>query len=209
VQAQAPLVSRLTLDLDGPVDRGYQRVGEALEPLPIGSTLDASAGRFYWQPPVGYLGTFALVFVRGSVQIDVDVSWIDPTIDASPVAMYVDLPAANGTATSPVTVAGWALDPQAIVGTGIGAVHVWAERLDAPSAGPVFLGAATLGLERPDVAAQHGAQFHAAGFELQAPLDPGLYDLLIFPWNDRDGRFEAPHEERIRVDAGAAVAQKR
>ena len=200
VQVQAPLVSRLTLDLDGPVDRGYQRVGDALQALPIGSTLDAAAGRFSWHPPVGYLGTFALVFVRGSEQIDVDVTWIDPTVAAPAVAMYLDRPAANGTATSPLTVAGWALDPRAPVGTGIAAVHVWARRLDAPTSAPVFLGAATLGIDRPDVARQYGAQFHGAGFALQAPgLDPGLYDLLIFPWKDRDRRFEAAQVLRITI----------
>jgi hypothetical protein len=42
---------------------GYQRVGEDLRPLPTGSHLD-SRGTFTWQPGVGFVGGYDLVFVR-------------------------------------------------------------------------------------------------------------------------------------------------
>ena len=53
-----------------------------------------------------------------------------------------------GAAGQPLEVRGWAVDGSATSGTGVDAVHVWAY----PAAGnPVFLGAATYGLSRPDV----------------------------------------------------------
>jgi hypothetical protein len=42
---------------------GYLRVGRELRALPIGSHLDAR-GTFTWQPGVGFVGTYDLVFVR-------------------------------------------------------------------------------------------------------------------------------------------------
>jgi len=50
---------------------GYMIVGDALRPLPVGSTLDRRAGRFSWMPGPGFVGTYELVFVEhaGSVPI--------------------------------------------------------------------------------------------------------------------------------------------
>ena len=43
---------------------GYLQVGNELQPLPVGSTLDSDGGVFYWQPGVGFTGIFDLRFVR-------------------------------------------------------------------------------------------------------------------------------------------------
>ena len=43
---------------------GYLVVGDDLRPLPVGSTMDANAGIFSWQPGPGFLGTYNLVFIR-------------------------------------------------------------------------------------------------------------------------------------------------
>jgi hypothetical protein len=43
---------------------GYHVVGPQLRPLPIGSYLDTERGIFYWQPGVGYLGEYRLVFIE-------------------------------------------------------------------------------------------------------------------------------------------------
>ncbi len=42
---------------------GYLLSGDALKKLPIGSTLDAKTGTFYWSPGPGFLGRYSLVFV--------------------------------------------------------------------------------------------------------------------------------------------------
>jgi hypothetical protein len=58
--------------LDTPGDPGHYQGclvnGDELKPLPIGSTLDAVRGIFYWQPGPGFLGTFRLVFIETDSQ---------------------------------------------------------------------------------------------------------------------------------------------
>jgi hypothetical protein len=43
---------------------GYQLVGNQLRPLPIGSTMDAKRGIFYWQLGPGFFGDYDFVFIR-------------------------------------------------------------------------------------------------------------------------------------------------
>ncbi len=43
---------------------GYMIVNGQLQTLPVGSTLDREKGVFYWQPVVGFLGTYHLVFIQ-------------------------------------------------------------------------------------------------------------------------------------------------
>ena len=78
-EIELPATQRLVLDLDGAVEDGNQQVLGALRPLPAGSTLEAAAGRFYWQPPVGFLGRFTLIFRVGDDRIEVNVRLVDPS----------------------------------------------------------------------------------------------------------------------------------
>ena len=103
--------------------------------------------------------------------------------------LTVESPVA-GAAAQPLEVRGWAIDGNATSGTGVNAVHVWAY----PSAGnPVFLGAATYGLSRPDVGANHGAQFTASGFSLRAPsvLPAGPWSIVVYSHSSVSGTFNA------------------
>jgi hypothetical protein len=70
--------------------------------------------------------------------------------------MAIDTPQ-SGAVVQPFTLAGWALDLASQVGSGIDAVHVWAHPGDGRQ--PIFVGQATLGGSRPDVAATYGAAF--------------------------------------------------
>ncbi len=66
VVVQGSEVERLEVELGGGGGwRGYEVVGGRLRRLPIGSALDGSTGVFTWQPGVGYVGRYELVFVRG------------------------------------------------------------------------------------------------------------------------------------------------
>jgi len=38
----------------------------AQQPLPLGSSFDPVAGRFYWEPAAGYLGNYDLAFVAAN-----------------------------------------------------------------------------------------------------------------------------------------------
>jgi hypothetical protein len=194
-------LGRLELWL-GPVETGYVVANGTLRDLPTGSTFDAAAGRFTWMPGPGYVGTYDLAFVRGGEQIAVAVT-IRPVATAATgeaeIRMHVDLPQTGQSVAGAFTVAGWALDPQAAFGSGIGAVHVWAQRRDAPAA-PEFLGAATLDGARPDVAQAFGSQFGTAGFGLvTALLAPGQYDLTVFAWDRRTARWEDARTVTVTV----------
>jgi hypothetical protein len=50
---------------------GYMVVGDALRPLPIGSSMDTEKGIFFWQAGPGFLGTYDFVFIgtdeRGTI----------------------------------------------------------------------------------------------------------------------------------------------
>ncbi len=49
---------------DGARYDGYLVVDGRLAPLPVGSSLDRHRGVFAWQPGVGYVGSYELVFIR-------------------------------------------------------------------------------------------------------------------------------------------------
>jgi hypothetical protein len=196
---QMPAGKRLLLNLGGAVDTGYQVVGEDLRALPVGSTLDAAAGLFAWEPPVPFLGSFQLLFLSGGAHIDVVAAITDPTASSTPL-IQIDTPTAGSVAFVPMVVAGWALDPLATTGAGIDTLHVWAYRrdLDVP---PQFLGAATVGGERSDVARAYGQQYDRAGFTLTTPfLKPGTYDLVVYAWSHRTARFEDQRTVRVIVN---------
>jgi alpha-tubulin suppressor-like RCC1 family protein len=192
-EVRVPELSRVELRL-GPVSGGYLVANGTLRDLPPGSRLDHTTGQFTWAPAAGYIGTYMLRFVSDSGQVPVAVT-IEPRQAArdgeSEIRMHVDLPDTGQAVTGGFRVAGWALDPHAPFGAGIGAVHVWAERTDAAGASPVFLGAADLGGQRPDVAQSFGRQYAAAGFGLAVPgLTPGRYSVTAYAWNQRTRRWE-------------------
>ncbi len=66
---QSRELSLVRIDLKGQNDSaceytGYMISGSQLKPLPIGSTLDAENGVFYWQSGVGFVGEYRLVFIK-------------------------------------------------------------------------------------------------------------------------------------------------
>ncbi len=98
--------------------------------------------------------------------------------------MALDTPAGGSTA-QPFLVAGWAIDRAAANGTGVDAVHVYAYPAHAsgePTGGsPVFLGAASYGSPRPDVAAVYGEQFTSSGYAVDiTDLGGGFYHLVVY-----------------------------
>jgi hypothetical protein len=181
---------------------GYLRVGDELTTLPVGSTL-RDTGAFTWAPGVGFVGTYDLAFVRwadGHPVARRDVRIILAAKGSGHVGTQVtiDTPRAQQDVEQPFLIGGWAVDLDASVGTGIDTLHVWAY----PTTGgaPIFLGVATLGGIRPDVAAVHGDRFRASGFGVNVQgLAAGAYDLQIFPWSNVTGGFATPGVVRVQV----------
>jgi hypothetical protein len=115
------------------------------------------------------------------------------------VRFTLDAPAA-GRVSLPTTIAGWVVDASSPSDTGIDAVHVWA----SPFAGgaPIFVGAATYGIPRPDVGALFGNQALAnSGFALSLTrLPAGRYRLIVFARRIGAATFDAATFVDIDVD---------
>jgi hypothetical protein len=112
--------------------------------------------------------------------------------------VVIDLPEPGSTVSEQLTVAGWALDPNATSGTGIDALHVWAYPVHGGL--PIFLGTAILGGERPDVADIYGAHALKSGYGLTVnALPSGEYDLAVFAWKSGDVQFLPASTRRIVV----------
>jgi hypothetical protein len=196
-----PELGRVELVLGDDVTAGYLRANEMLQPLPPGSQLDPVTGIFTWTPGAGYIGTYDLVFLQGATQLLVAVT-IEPksSVASGQMQGWIDLPATRTTVTGSFTVAGWAIDTGAWQGSGVAAIHVWAQRRDVPAALAIFLGAASLGVARPDVASAFGSQFEKAGWGLTASgLAPGAYDVTAYFWSTRTGRFEDARTVSVSV----------
>ncbi len=182
---------------------GYLRAGADLLPLPIGSSLDTVTGELTWQPGVGFVGAYDFVFARS--MDGHPVSRQDVRIVLQPKAsgrvgsqIVIDTPTRQQDVGQPFAIAGWAIDLDDAVGTGIDTLHVWAYPLAGGD--PVFVGAATYGGARPDVAALHGTRFKSSGYSLTVQgLTPGNYDLAVFGWSTAAGGFAPAKTVRVTV----------
>jgi len=171
---------------------GYLRVGDRLEPLPIGSHL-TPGGIFTWAPGVGFVHAYDLVFVGPTARRDVRIVLGSKrsTRVGPQVAIDTPGPAAPGQPIQlqqPFSIAGWAIDADADAGTGVDTLHAWAYPLDGGA--PIFLGATAYGGERPDVGAIFGDRFTPSGYGLTVDgLRPQSYDLAVFAWSTVQGTF--------------------
>ncbi|MEO7272334.1 MAG: hypothetical protein ABIX28_05605 [Vicinamibacterales bacterium] len=120
------------------------------------------------------------------------------TTPVSRPLMALDVPTANATVQTSFAINGWALDAGSPSGTGVDAVHVWA--FPTSGASPIFLGAASLGVARPDVGAYIGdGRFSPSGFGLSATLSPGVYDIRAYAFSTLAGGFNNSAATRITV----------
>lgn len=198
-------IDRIELQFDaGPSDQyaGYLRVAGELNALPVGSSLDAARGRFIWQPGVGFVGAYDLVFVRSTDNLP--TSYAEVRVILAPKGtgrvgpqVVIDVPRSQVAVSQPFMVGGWAVDLNATSGTGIAAVHVWAYPIGGGA--PTFVGTAAHG-PRSDVAALHGDRFIDAGYGLFVQgLVPGGYDLAVFAWSTEAGDFVPAKVVRVNV----------
>jgi hypothetical protein len=206
------LAGRETPDMNvGPTTvrwSGHMRVGEHLGPLPIGSRLDETTGTFTWMPGVGFVGSYDLVFVRwqgGRAVSRQDVRFVLHPKGSNRVGQQVIIDTPSWDAESgvgqPILVAGWAIDLDDTVGTGVSTVHVWAYPVTAAGHdAPIFLGVAAYGGQRPDVGAIFGERFTASAYDLLAPpLPPGTYDIAVFAWSATKHEFMPAKVVRVIV----------
>ncbi len=110
---------------------GFLRSGDALTPLPVGSSLDAATGEFTWQPGPGFVGTYDFVFLRSidgtaAARQDVRIVLLPKGSGRVGPQIAIDIPTRQQDVGQPFVIAGWALDADDEFGTGVDAVHVWA-----------------------------------------------------------------------------------
>jgi hypothetical protein len=203
VVVDAEELDRIELRLPGVVS-GAMRAGSNLGDLPIGSRLDVQAGTFGWQPGVGFVGRYEFRFTRrdGTHQ-DVTITLHPRGSNRVGPQVMIDTPnfVESGFSRT-LTIAGWALDLDDGIDTGVATVHVWAYPVD-PLTGerlqPVFLGAAACGGLRPDVAATFGERYLRSGYSLTVDhLDPGTYDIAVFAWSTLRREFAPARVVRVR-----------
>ena len=121
--------------------------------------------------------------------------------------MTIDRPS-GGALLPGAPIAGWALDRDSLESSGIDTVHVWATPLAGGT--PRFVGAATMGVARPDVATAFGPQYGTAGFSLPmiGGLAPGAYRLAAYAHSAYTNGFAAtaavtvtvPQTTRVFID---------
>jgi hypothetical protein len=134
-------------------------------------------------------GTYDIaVFARSTVTGGYDRQRVVRVVVLPAVVIEIDTPSPNATLTGGFYIAGWTADLRSTSGSGVDAVHVWAYRAGQA---PQFVGAAQLGMPRPDVAAAVGAPFATSGYFVTASgLAPGAYDLVVFARSSLTGVFE-------------------
>ncbi|MCH8000012.1 MAG: N-acetylmuramoyl-L-alanine amidase, partial [Chloroflexi bacterium] len=146
---------------------------------------------------------------QGRVSAYYDLRTLLADVTPVAIAMSLDAPAEGSTVRQPFLVAGWAIDQAVTSGTGVDAVHVYAYPTDASGtptgAAPAFLGAASLGESRGDVAAVFGEQFTNSGYALSATgLGGGFYRLVVYARSATTGMWSAATRQ-IQVPSADTV----
>ena len=161
---------------------------------PSGYTLQSSA----LAPRTYRLLVFAHSTVSGLFNSS---SFVDFTVTAAATPnpwMALENPSAGSTQQQPFLTTGWALDFGAAVGPGVDMIHVWATRVS--DGAQTFLGAASYGSSRSDVAAIFGSSFGASGYSLSVSgLASGTYDITVFARSTVTGTFNQMQTVRVGV----------
>jgi hypothetical protein len=106
--------------------------------------------------------------------------------------MAIETPLPGATLPPAFMAAGYAFDRYATSGTGVDAVYLYAYPDFGSGAEAIFLGAATYGITRDDVARAYGSRFAPSGFELAVSgLPADDYRIVAFAHNVAANGFSA------------------
>jgi hypothetical protein len=135
------------------------------------------------------------------------VKMVPITVNANAL-MSIDVPAPEATVTNRnFAIAGWAIDRQVegiAPGVGVDAIHMYAYHNPGSGETPVFLGVATLGIARSDVATLYGPRYTNSGYVLQVDwnalgLGAGLYNLVAVAHSTATGTFNNLAVVQVRI----------
>ena len=129
------------------------------------------------------------------------------TVNANAL-MSIDVPSAEAIITSPTfSVAGWAMD-RAIesgnaIGTGVDTLHVYAFPNPGSGQPAIFLGVATVGIQRGDVVPFYGERYRYSGYSLNvnaAGLTPGVvYNIVVWAHSTVSASFNNAAVVRVTI----------
>jgi hypothetical protein len=146
-------------------------------------------------PGAFVLGVYARSTVTGTFSV---VKLIHFTVNATAL-MALNPPEAEAVITTNIfNVDGWSIDRAieitAIAGSGVDTLHVYAYPNPGSGAPPIFLGVASVGLGRPDVAALYGSRYDTSGYHLGIDrsalgLAPGPYNIVVHSHSTVSGTF--------------------
>jgi hypothetical protein len=118
--------------------------------------------------------------------------------------MSIDIPGPEATFSDGVfDIAGWSIDRAEPTGTGVDTLHVYAYPNPGSGQPPIFLGVATTGFARSDVAALYGARFTNSGYNLTVDraavgMTPGVYSIVVHS-HSTNGSFNNLAVVRVTV----------
>lgn len=128
---------------------------------------------------------------------------VNAAVDPTSGVLTIDRPVQNAVVPTDMLLSGWAIDRSSTNGSGVDAVHAYAYPvLGGPA---TFLGAASYGASRADVAAAYGSQFVNSGYSLPiAHLPPGTYDLAFYAHSTVSNSFNVVRTRRVTIYNPAA-----
>ena len=155
-------------------------------------------------------GSYMLtVYARNAATAAFDSAVSANVTVAGPVTnpfIATDTPGHGVTVTSAFEVGGWTIDQGAPAGTGVDAVQVYV----VPSGGSlpgIFIGNASYGWSRPDVAAIFGSRFQNSGFHFTITgLGPGTYTLAVYARSTVTGSFSILRTSTFTVSATSLMS---
>ena len=137
---------------------------------------------------------------------------VSPQVVFAQVAQSIEAPSPGSLLVQPSYLSGWAFDWRGTADSGIDAIHVYAT---GPIGTAVLLGAAQLGIPRPDLGAAYGPARANAGYQfLLNGLPPGSYQLGTMIYSRYAGwtgpyvtSFVVPAAPVVVIDASPGGAQ--
>ena len=142
--------------------------------------------RLAWVPSISFLILTSIAgssLVQHSAHVDFLSFWAAGRVvlEGNPSAAY-DITAHRAVETTVQS------------GTGVDLLHVYAYPNPGSNQAPIFLGVASVGVNRPDVGALYGSRYNDAGYTLTvdraaAGLAPGVYNVVVHSHSTVTGAF--------------------
>jgi hypothetical protein len=123
---------------------------------------------------------------------------VSTTVAPTSPVLTIDRPLQDSVLPGDMLLSGWAIDRASTSGPGVNAVHVYA--YPAGGGAATFLGVASYGAARGDVAAAFGPQFVNSGYSLPIPhLAPGVWDIAFYARSTVENAFNIVRTRRVTV----------